>query len=316
MRDLAIISGSSNVGFAEKVAQSLGVKLTPTMTEAFGNGEVRVEILENVRDKDVFVIQSSSNTPNRHLMELFLLLDALKRANCYRVITVLPNYPYARQDRKVKSRVPISARVVADLVQSVGCDRILTTELHSPQIAGFFNIPVDNLYSSPVFLDFIRQRHPDNNICMCAPDAGSVKRAKMYAGRLGADVAMIYKHRSAPGEIHEMSLIGEVEGSKCIIMDDMADTCGTLIKATNVLLNNGAYSVEAYCTHAVLSGNALDALRDSNLDKLFVTDTICKSTSKDFVHHPKIEVLSIANLFGEAIQGIHEERSLSHLFDY
>lgn len=311
MHDIAIISGSSNKVFAEKISSLLGVPLTPTLTTIFGNGECQVEIQDSVRNKDVFVVQSSSGTPNRHLMELFLILDALKRSSCYRVTAVLPNFPYARQDRKVKSRVPISAKLIANMIQSAGCDRVLTSELHSPQISGFFDIPVDNLYSSPVFLEFIRNKYPDNNICMTAPDAGSIKRAKAYSGRLGSEVAMIYKNRVVPGKIQEMVLIGNVEGKKCIIIDDMADTCGTLCTATSVLLNNGAVSVEAYCTHAVLSGKAIDNLYSSSINKLYVTDTIDNPTIKK---SNKIEVLSMAPLFAKAVQGINEEQSLSNLF--
>lgn len=312
MYDIAIISGSSNRPFVEKVCNYLNITPVETKVTVFGNGERQVEINESVRNKDVFVIQSSSDHVNDHIMELFLILDALKRSSCYRVTTVMPNFPYARQDRKVKSRVPISAKVMANLIQTAGSDRFLTAELHSPQIAGFFDIPVDNLYASNIFLEHIKAKYPNNNICMVAPDAGSVKVAKMYAGRLGCQVAMIYKNRSAPGEIKEMHLIGDVKGKHCIIVDDMADTCGTLCKATNLVINRGAKSVEGYCTHAVLSGNSIKNLEMSTISKLYVTDTInnSKVTSTD-----KIEVISIANLFGEAIKGINEEISLSYLFD-
>ncbi len=313
MKELAVILGSSNEKLGLKICKHLGVEPIKSNMITFGNGERQVEILESVRDKDVFVIQSSSNEEtNNHLMELFLILDALKRSSCYRVTTVMPCFPYSRQDRKIKSRVPISAKLLANLIQQAGTNRILTAELHSPQITGFFDVPVDNLYMNGLFLPFIKEKYPDNNICVCAPDAGAVKAAKMYAGRLGCEVAMIYKHRSAPGEIKEMSLIGDVKGKKCIIIDDMIDSGGTLCKASNLLKYHKAVSVEAYCTHAVLSGEAEKNLRTSELDTVYVTDT---------VHNPIVKtcsqlgLLSSSKLFSEAILGIHDERSLSYLFD-
>ncbi len=312
MKELAIISGSSNPFLATNIAELLGVPLTSVMTGTFGNGECRVEIQENVRNKDVFVIQGASNTTDTHIMELLLILDALKRSSCYRVTTVLPCYPYSRQDRKVISRVPISAKLVANLIMTAGTDRLLTSELHSPQIAGFFDIPVDNLHMFNVFVPHISANHPNNEICIVAPDAGSIKVAKSYAGKLGCGVAMIYKQRTGPSEIGEMFLIGEVKGKNCIIADDMVDSGGTLVKAANVLLNNGAASVECYCTHPVLSGKAINTLERSSIGKLYVTDTICNTSIK---LSSKIEVLSSATLFAEAIEGIHNEQSLSYLFD-
>jgi ribose-phosphate pyrophosphokinase len=313
MNELAVILGSSNEVLGRKICKELGVVPIKSSMITFGNGERQVEINESVRNKDVFVIQSSSNEQtNDHLMELFLILDALKRSSCYRVTTVMPNFPYARQDRKVKSRVAISAKLVANLIYTSGTDRFLTAELHSPQIGGFFDVPVDNLHMSRVFLPFIKQKYPNNNICIIAPDAGSVKAAKMYAGRLGCEVAMIYKNRSGPGEIKEMNLIGEVEGKSCIIIDDMADSCGTICKATELVMTYGATSVEAYCTHAILSGLAIDNLNNSELKKLYVTNTIDNSRVRD---SNKIFVLPAEQLFSEAIIGINDEHSLSHLFD-
>jgi len=313
MKDIAVILGSSNEVLGRKICKELNVEPIESRMITFGNGERQVEINESVRNKDIFVIQSSSNEQtNDHLMELFLILDALKRSSCRRITTVMPNYPYARQDRKVKSRVAISAKLVANLIQTAGTDRFLTAELHSPQIGGFFDVPVDNLHMSRVFLPFIKQKYPHNNICIIAPDAGSVKAAKMYAGRLGCEVAMIYKNRSAPGEIKEMNLIGEVEAKSCIIIDDMADSCGTICKATDLVMTYGATSVEAYCTHPILSGVAIDTLNSSDLKKLYVTDTIDNPRVRDT---NKIFVLSAAELFAEAIKGIHSEHSLSYLFD-
>lgn len=313
MKDISIIIGTSNEPLGHQICKELKVEPIKTMLNCFGNGERQVEIKDSVRNTDVFVIQSSSNeSTNDHLMELFLLLDALKRSSCYRVTVVMPNFPYARQDRKVKSRVPISAKVIANLLHVSGADRLLTAELHSPQIAGFFDIPVDNLYMGHVFLPFIKNRYKNNNLCVVAPDAGSVKVAKRYAGRLGCDVAMIYKNRSAPGKIKEMNLIGEVKGKHCIIIDDMVDSAGTLCKACNLIISNKALSVEAYCTHAIFSGKAEYNISLSELNKIFVTDTIENSFAK---MSSRVEILPTAFLFAEAIKGIHEEKSLSYLFD-
>lgn len=312
MKELAIISGSSNLPLAEKISSILNIPLTKVLTTTFGNSERRVEINENVRNKDVFVIQSSSDTVNDHLIELLLLLDALKRSSCFRVTTVMPCMPYSRQDRKVKSRVPISAKMVANIIKTAGTDRFLTSELHAPQIGGFFDIPVDNLHMFKVFIPKIKEEHPNNNICIVAPDAGSIKVAKSYAGKLNCDVAMIYKHRSGPGKIDEMKLIGEVKNKTCIIVDDMVDSGGTLIKAANLLTSNGAASVECYCAHAVLSGEAVENIARSFMKKLYVTDTIDNPKTK---LHGNIEVLSAAPLFAEAIYNINQEISLSHLFN-
>lgn len=312
MKELAIISGSSNLSLASKISNILNIPLTKVVTTTFGNGECRVEISENVRNKDVFVIQSASNSTNNHLMELLLILDALKRSSCFRVTTVLPCFPYSRQDRKVMSRVPISAKLIANLITTAGTDRVLTSELHSPQISGFFDIPVDNLHMFNVFVPHIKTNHPNNNICIVAPDAGSIKVAKSYAGKLGCGVAMIYKQRTGPSEIGEMFLIGDVQGKHCIIADDMVDSGGTLVKAANLLISYKAASVECYCTHPVLSGKAFDTLQRSFIERLYVTDTIDNPGVK---MANKIEILSAASLFAEAIEGIHNEQSLSYLFD-
>lgn len=312
MKKLALISGSSNTSLAEKISNILNVPLTKVLTAEFSNSERQVEILENVRDMDVFVIQSASNTTDKHFMELLLLLDALKRSSCFRVTTVMPCMPYSRSDRKMKSRVPISAKLIANLITTAGTDRVLTSELHAPQIGGFFDLPCDNLHMFNVFVPHIREKHPNNNICIVAPDAGSIKIAKSYAGKLDCPVAMIYKHRSAPGKIAEMCLIGEVKEKHCIIVDDMVDSGGTLVKAANLLISYKAASVECYCTHPVLSGKAFDTLQRSFIERLYVTDTINNPGIK---MANKIEILSAASLFAEAIEGIHNEQSLSYLFD-
>lgn len=312
MKDLAVIVGSSSKRLGKEICDQLGVKPVEATLGKFNNGESRVEINENVRHKDVFVIESSSNNTNDHLMELFLILDTLKRSSCYRVTTVMPNFPYARQDRKVQSRVPVSAKLVANLITTAGTDRFLTAEIHSPQIAAFFDIPTDSLYMSRIFLQHIKDHYLRNNICIVAPDAGSIKVAKSYAGKLDCDVAMIYKNRTEPGKIAEMKLIGEVKGKNCIIIDDMADSCGTLCKAANLLDYHGAINVEAYCTHPVLSGDAKKNLAQSTIRKLYVTNTIENPVVK---FSDTIEELSAAPLFAEAMSGINQERSLAYLFD-
>ncbi|MBV5347777.1 ribose-phosphate diphosphokinase [bacterium] len=312
MKDLAVIVGGSNKELGSKICDALGVKEIPLTATTFGNGERQVEINENVRNKDVFVLQSSSETTNDHLMELLLILDALKRSSCFRVTTVMPNFPYARQDRKMKSRVPISSKLIANLITTAGTDRFLTAELHSPQSCAFFDLPVDNLHMFKIFVPHIKKNHPNNNICIVAPDAGSIKVAKSYAGKLDCPVAMIYKHRSAPGKIAEMVLIGEVKGKHCIIIDDMVDSGGTLIKGANLLISSGANSVECYCTHAVLSGDAVTNIDRSIMNNLFVTDTIANPKVR---YSSRIKVISSAPLFAEAISGINKEISLAPLFD-
>lgn len=312
MKDLAIISGSSNIPLATKISNILGVPLTKVLTTTFGNGERRVEILENVRNKDVFVLSSASSTTNDHLMELLLLLDSLKRSSCFRTTTVLPCMPYSRDDRKMKSRAPIAAKLVTDLISTAGTNRFLSLELHAQQIGSFTNFPVDNLHSFRCFIPKIKERFPNNNITVVAADLGGAKVAKSYAGKLGCNVAMIYKQRLSPGEVGEVVLIGEVKGKHCVLVDDMIDSGNTLIKASNLLMASGAVSVECYCTHAVLSGDAVDKIRRSFINKLFVTDTIDNKTIK---LEEKIEVLSAAPLIAEAIFNINQEKSLSHMFN-
>lgn len=312
MKELAIIAGSSNLPLAEKISTLIGVPLTKTLMTTFGNGERRVEILENVRNKDVFVLQTAGGQLNDYLMELLLILDALKRSSTYRVTAVMPNFFYSRQDRKVMSRVPISAKLVADIIQTVGIDRVLTADLHSPQISGFFDVPVDDLHLARTLIDNIKKEHPQNNVCMVSPDLGGVKRAKHFASKLNCGVAMIYKQRTSPSEIGEMALIGTVKGKHCIIADDILDSGKTVARAANLLMSSGATSVECYITHAVLSGNADDTMTRSAIKNLYVTDTIDIPKTK-FIANMK--VLSAAPLFAEAILGIHTEKSLSYLFD-
>lgn len=325
-RGIVFVATSSAEVFAKKVFSIIKANKPPkfnfsdncdiafikTNATKFSNGETTIDIQQSVRDKDVFVFQSTTLDPNSDAMELLLTLDALKRAGSYRVTTVASNYLFARQDRKSKSRCPISARLIADLITVAGSNRLLTAELHSPQIAGFFNFPVDNLYSGPVFIEHIKENNTENNICIVAPDAGSIKRAKSYARSLDCDVVMLYKHREVVNEVAEMHLIGEVEGKNCIIIDDMADTMNTCVKAAAIIKERGAKTVTAYVTHAILSGKAIENLANSAISKLYVTDTVdnprvCKSR--------KIEVISVAPLFAEAIINIHSGKSLSCLFN-
>jgi ribose-phosphate pyrophosphokinase len=312
MKELAIISGSSNIPLASKISDILGVPLTNILATTFGNGERRVEILENVRDMDCFVIGGSSSNTDGHVMELLLLLDTLRRSNCYRVTTVLPCFPYARGDRKMKSRTPIAAKLLANMITTAGTQRILNVELHCPQIGSYFDLPCDNLHSFGVFLPKIKELFPNNNVVVVAPDLGGSKVAKSYGGKLDCNVAMIYKHRVEVGKVADMTLVGDVEGKHAIIVDDIIDTSTTIVKAANLLMYNKAKSVTCFATHAVLSGNALDNIDRSPLEKVYVTDTIDNPRTK---YSTRIEVLSVAPLLSKAISGVNKEESLSYLFD-
>jgi len=278
----------------------------------FSDGEIRVEVGENVRGADVFVVQSGAPPVNDHLMELLVMIDALKRASARRITAVIPYYSYSRQDRKNKPRVPITARLVADLITSVGTDRILTMDLHAGQIQGFFDIPVDNLYASPILLPYIRE-HFNHNLVVVSPDAGGVPRARAYAQRLPAGLALIDKRRVDVNQAEVMHIIGDVAGKTAIILDDMADTAGTLVEATRALLDRGASEVHACVTHPVLSGPAVERIEKSDLKSLVVTDTL--PLRPQAAHCDKIKVVSAARLFSQAIKSIHNEDSISSLFD-
>lgn len=311
-RKLSIISGRSNPRLASAAATAAGCDLSCCEIRRFSDGELSVEIGDNVRGDDIFVIQSTSTPGNDHLMELLIIMDALKRASAQRITAVLPYFGYARQDRKVKPRVPISAKLVSDLIVTAGAHRVLTMDLHAGQIMGFFNIPVDNLYARPVLLDYIKERHAGEKICIVSPDAGGVARARAYAKRMDAGLAIIDKRRSSPNEVAEMNVVGDVVGMTAILVDDMVDTGGTLVRAADALLEAGATKVSACCSHAVLSGNAKERLKESNIDEIVVSDSIA---------HPDlgeddewIKVLSVAQLLGEAIKRIHNEDSVSILF--
>jgi ribose-phosphate pyrophosphokinase len=310
MDDLKIFTGNANRPLAEKICQYLGVPLGEAVVGRFSDGEISVEFRENVRGRDVFVIQPTCIPCNEHLMELLLMMDALRRASAGSITAVVPYYAYARQDRKTAPRVPISAKLVANLITCAGANRLLTMDLHTGQIQGFFNIPVDHLYAAPVVLDYIRE-NLGGDLVMVSPDAGGVERARAFAKRLNAGLAIIDKRREAT-VITAMSLIGNVWGKEAVILDDMVTTGATLIKASELLMQHGARSVHACVTHAVLSRNAVASLKGSLLQSLAVTDTI--PLSPEAQELDKIRVLSVAPLLGEAIRRIHHRDSVSSLF--
>lgn len=309
---LKVFAGNSNKELADAIARYIGVPMGAVVCSAFSDGEIQVEFKENVRGMDVFVIQSTCNPVNDNLMELLVMIDALKRASTSRITAVLPYFGYARQDRKVASRAPITAKLVADLITKAGADRVLTMELHAGQIQGFFNIPVDNLYASPLMAEFIKREHQGNQITVVSPDAGGVERARDFAKRLGCNLAIIDKRRSKPNEAQVMHVIGEVTDRNVIIVDDMVDTAGTLVKGAEALQKAGAGSIYACCTHAVLSGDAMERINNSPIEKLYVTDSI--PTTDKLARCPKLHVESVAPLLGEGISRIYREISLSELF--
>jgi ribose-phosphate pyrophosphokinase len=309
--EIKIFAGSSNRPLATAICQAVGVSLGQAEIGRFSDGECQVEITENVRGSDVFVIQSTCTPTNDHLMELLLMLDAFKRASARRITAVVPYYGYARQDRKVSPRVPISAKLVADLITTAGATRVLTVDLHAGQIQGFFNVPVDNVYATPVLLQYLRERLGRREVTVISPDAGGVERARAFAKRLDANLAIIDKRRSRPNEVAEMQIIGDVDGRAAVIVDDMVDTAGTLCAAAVAVRAAGAPVVLACATHAVLSRPALSRLATSTIDELIVTDTIPLRGDKP---SSKIRVLTVAQLLGEAIRRTHEEASISSLF--
>lgn len=311
---MMVFTGNSNPDLAKKVASRLYLELGSSKVAKFSDGEVTVELNENVRGKDVFVLQSTCEPTNDNLMELLLIIDALRRASASRITAVVPYFGYARQDRRVRSaRVPISSKVVADMMVSVGVDRVLTVDLHAEQIQGFFTCPVDNVYGSPILNDdIVASKFKD--VVVVSPDIGGVVRARAIAKQLDdADLAIIDKRRPRANESEVMNLIGDVEGRTAIMVDDMVDTAGTLCSAANALKERGATKVVAYCTHAVLSGKALENVRNSELDELVVTDTIPLSDEAKSVK--KIRQLTIADLLAESIRRVSNEESISALFD-
>ncbi len=310
---LKILTGNSNPEFADKLATSIGVELGRLSLRRFADGEVYVEIMDNVRGRDVFLVQSTCAPVNEHLMELLVIMDAVKRASADRVTVVLPYYGYARQDRKVAPRSPISAKLVADLLQVAGADRVLSLDLHAGQIQGFFDIPVDNMYASPAFIPEMRRIVGDQDVVIVSPDAGGVQRARAYGKKLGAPIAMIDKRRERANEVAEMNIIGDVAGRFAILVDDMVDTAGTLTKAAQAVVDSGAIGVAAVCTHPVLSGPAVERIENSVLHSLIVSDSIPLRDAARACS--KIQVASVGPLLGEAIRRIHTGDSVSNLFD-
>ncbi|UCC41871.1 MAG: ribose-phosphate pyrophosphokinase [Candidatus Aminicenantes bacterium] len=308
---MKMFSGSSNIALAKEIAEFLESELGKCVLERFSDGEIHFYVEENVRGEDVFVVQSGSYDANFHLMELFLMIDAFKRASAERITAVLPYYCYGRQDWKDRPRVPISARLVADLLESAGADRVLTMDLHSPQIQGFFSIPVDNLMAAPVLINYI-QGLELKDLTIISPDAGGVGRARMFAKRLMATLAIIDKRRPAPNVAKVLNVIGDVKDRDVVILDDMVDTGGTLVQSAEALKKEGARRIFATCTHPVLSGQAIEKIEDSALEKLIVTNTI--PLNERINSSKKIECLSVASLFGEAIRRINRGHSVSSLF--
>jgi ribose-phosphate pyrophosphokinase len=311
MQRIKLFSGSSNPGLAEKIARHLDIELGKAEVGTFSDGEVMVEIRESVRGSDCFVVQSTCSPANTHVMELLIMLDALRRSSVARITSVIPYFGYARQDRKVRPRVPITAKLIADLISASGTDRVLCIDLHAGQIQGFFNLPVDNVYAKPVFLTEIRARYP-GPLTIISPDAGGVERARAYAKPLGADLAIIDKRREEANVSEVMNIVGDVKGKDCVIVDDMVDTAGTLTEGARALVDQGANWVSAVITHPVLSGPAIKRIAESPLMELIVTDTIPLSTEAEECE--KLKVVSIAPLLGEAIRRINNEESVSSLF--
>ena len=311
--DFMVFTGNANPVLAAEIAGHLGIDLGAAEVGRFSDGEVTVEIKQNVRARDVFVVQSTCNPTNENLMELLIMVDALKRASAERISAVIPYFGYARQDRRPRSsRVPISAKLVADLLQTVGVDRVLTMDLHADQIQGFFHIPVDNIYASPVLLGDLRLKNYDDLIVV-SPDVGGVVRARALAKQLGCDLAIIDKRRPKANVSEVMHVIGEIEGRNCVIMDDMIDTAGTLVKAAEVLKERGAKQVYAYCTHPIFSGPAIDRIAKGDaLDEVVVTNTIPLSPAAEQCQ--KIRQLSVAPLIAETIQRISKGESVMSLF--
>jgi ribose-phosphate pyrophosphokinase len=311
-RQIVVFSGRSNPRFTNSICATLHIELGRLEVMRFSDGELSVEIRDNVRGRDVFVVQSTSAPGNDHLMELLITLDALKRSSAWRITAVIPYFGYARQDRKLKPRVPITAKLVADLITTAGADRILSMDLHSGQIMGFFNIPVDNLNSLPVLLPYLKDKYGKEEIVVVSPDTGGIERARNLATRLSnSEIAVIDKRRAGPGQIAEMRLIGDVAGKTAILVDDIVDTGGTLIRAAQLIQKEGAKKVVACCTHPVLSGNAAERIMEAPLEEFIVTDTIPIARSN---LSPKITVISVSSLFAEGIQRIHAEDSISSLF--
>jgi ribose-phosphate pyrophosphokinase len=309
---IRVFTGNANLELARKITENLGVTLGKAHVTAFSDGETRVEINENVRGMDVFIIQPTCPPVNITLMELLIMIDAVRRASADRITAVIPYYGYARQDRKVAPRAPITAKLVADLITQAGANRVLAMDLHAGQIQGFFNIPVDNLFATPILLDHIKKNYPDDNIVIVSPDTGGVERARAFGKRLGASLAIIDKRRDGPNDAQVMNIIGHVKGKRVILLDDMIDTAGTVVQAAKALTEEGAIEVTVCCTHPVLSGPALERIEQSDLKEIIVTDTVPLHEKARACS--RIKVLSVSGLLSEAVRRIYYNDSVSSLF--
>ncbi|MBU6338684.1 MAG: ribose-phosphate pyrophosphokinase [Rickettsiales bacterium] len=309
---MKLLACNSNKTLSQEIAKYLNISLIDAEVKKFADMEVFVDIKENVRGEDIFVIQSTSFPANDNIMELLIVIDALRRASARRITAVIPYFGYARQDRKVAPRTPISAKLVANIITSAGADRVLTLDLHAGQIQGFFDIPVDNLYAAPVFIKDIKNNFSDKNLVVVSPDVGGLVRAREIAGKIGAELAIVDKRRPKAGVSEVMNIIGEVEGRNCIIVDDMVDSGGTLCNAADALIAKGATSVSAYITHGVLSGKACEKIANSKLKNLVITNSI--EPNKETLAVKNIKIINIAHLIGEAINNISLEKSVSTLF--
>ena len=311
---IKVFSGNANLPLAEEICKMLGISLGKALVGRFPDGEAEIKIEENVRGADCFIVQPTSFPANDNLMELLLLMDALRRASAGRITAVLPYYGYGRQDRKAEPRVPISAKLVANLIQAAGADRVLTMDLHAGQIQGFFDIPVDHLYTNPVIIDYFKKKSfvtsEKGSLVVVSPDAGGVERARAFAKRLDADLAIVDKRRLSPREAAIMNIVGDVRGKNAILIDDIIDTAGTLCKACDALINAGAKKVYAGCAHAILAGPAMERLNAATFEEVVVTNTIPLKSSKP----PYLTVLSVGRLLADAIGRIHDGSSISELF--
>ena len=310
---MKLVTGNSNLKLAKNISDYVGVNLSNCDVKRFADKEIFVEMQENVRGEDVFVIQSTSFPANDNLMELLIIIDTLKRASAKRITAVIPYFGYARQDRKPGPRTPITSKLIANMIDKAGANRVLTMDLHAGQIQGFFDIPTDNLFAAPTLTTNIKNKIKDNIPIVVSPDVGGVVRARIIASRIGADLAIVDKRREKAGQSEVMNIIGDVSGRSCFIIDDIVDSAGTLCNASDALLEQGAIDVYAYVTHGVLSGEAVERVNKSSLTKLIVTDTIEESDL--VIKSDKIEVISISSLLGEAIKRISDEKSVSSLFD-
>ncbi len=310
-QEIKLFGGNSNPALTLEVCEYLGIEPGKILTETFSDGETQIEIGENIRGRDVFIVQSTSTPVNDNLMQLLIIMDAMRRASAERITAVIPYYGYSRQDRKVKPRVPISAKLVADLITVAGANRVVSMDLHAGQIQGYFNIPVDNIFAAPILLKYIQDNLQDDMVIV-SPDAGGVERARAFAKRLTASLAIIDKRREGPNIAEAMNIIGEVKGKTAIILDDMVDTAGTLTQAAMALKERGAHKIHACCTHAILSGPAIERIDDSPIDSLVITNTIPLNSKAKGCQ--KAVVLSIAELLGETIKRSHSSHSVSTLF--